>query len=70
MNTYKDCINFIENKLGIQLLTYQKEFIRSFYEQQNLWIIYPRHCGRYESLQHLIIFYEIFKEEKKYGNCI
>jgi reverse gyrase len=41
---YKDCLKFIQNELHINLLNFQKEIIRSFFENRSM--IIPRGCGK------------------------
>ena len=63
MRSFEDCIDFIENKLGIQLFDCQKEIIRRIYENPNLYIALPRLHGRYQDLQVLMLFYELMTKE-------
>ena len=32
--SYKDCLKFIENQLGIHLLDFQKEMIKAYFENR------------------------------------
>lgn len=47
MKTCEDCLDFIENQLGIHLLTWQKEALRMIYENNPCEYRLPgRGCGR------------------------
>ena len=58
-------IDFIENYCGLELLEYQKEFIRKAYSAgPDVKIIFPRHMGRtdYKLLMDMIAL--ILKEKQ------
>lgn len=42
--TYEDCLDFIENKLNIKLLDYQKEILKCIFENKEVRT--GRGCGR------------------------
>ena len=47
MKTFEDYLAFIENQLGIYLLSWQKEALRIAYENKPYYYISPgRFCGR------------------------
>ena len=58
---FEDCIDFIENKLGLQLLTYQKEFLRQMYEGKTYYHL-PFRSGKTIFIEAAKILEEFKKE--------
>ena len=59
--TFEAYLAFIEDELGLQLLSYQKEMLRKLYEKPNLYIIWPPSYGR----TYFNIMFELHKELMK-----
>lgn len=64
MKTFEDCLAFIENQLGVQLLDFQKDVLKKLYDNENYVIIYARHSGKM-ILRYAITLMEIYKMEDK-----
>lgn len=64
MKTFEDCLAFIEDQLGLQLLDFQKDFLKKLYENENYITIYGRHSGKM-ILRYAIMLMEIYKKENE-----
>ena len=45
MKTFEDCLSFIENELGLQLLSCQKEMLQKLYENEHYYFLPGRAYG-------------------------
>jgi hypothetical protein len=64
MKTFENCIDFIENKLGVHLFDCQKDVLKKLYENDNYTIVYARHSGKM-ILRYAIMLMEIYKKENE-----
>jgi hypothetical protein len=62
--TYEDCLNFIEDNLGIQLRCWQKEVLRTIYEN-NPFYYRPASGVGITTLEEAVLLLEEFKKENK-----
>lgn len=60
--SFEEYLDFIENKIGIKLLAYQKEIMRHCYEQKNIYVVYPPHVGRTDFRMLYALMKILFKE--------
>lgn len=63
VKTFEDCLSFIENQLGVQLLAWQKEALQKIYENE-LYYYIPggRGCGKTTFVKAAQLLEEIKKE--------
>lgn len=62
MKTFEDCLTFIENKLGLQLLDCQKEMLQKLYENEHYYFLPGRDYGRIIFLTAAKLLGEMKKE--------
>ena len=62
-HTFEDCLTFIEDNLGIQLLTWQKEVLRAIYENKPYYYRPARGMG-ISTLEKAVILLAEFKKEE------
>jgi hypothetical protein len=62
--TFEDCLSFIENELGLQLLTCQKEMLQKLYENEYYYFLPGRAYGRETFLKAAELLEEIKKEKQ------
>lgn len=60
--SFEEYLDFIENKMGIKLLAYQKEIMRHCYDQKNIYVVYPPHAGRTDFRMLYTLMETLFKE--------
>lgn len=65
MISFEEYLDFIENKLGIKMLDFQKEIMRRCYEQKEIYITYPPHAGRTDFRALYAVIKELLKENTK-----
>jgi hypothetical protein len=53
-------------RIGIELLPFQKEFIKKIADENKIYVCYPPHVGRYESLR---LIQALAKERKMRELC-
>lgn len=46
MKTFEDCLSYIENELGVQLLDWQKEALYYYHEHLYTYIHLPKASGK------------------------
>lgn len=63
MKTFEDCLDFIENKLGCQLLSCQKEFLRQIYERKTYYWL-PFRSGKQLTIEAAKLLVELMKENE------
>lgn len=71
MDDKPDIIEFIENYCGLELLEYQKEFIRKAYSAgPDAKLVFPRHIGRtdYKLLVEMIALSLKEKQNERRSN--
>lgn len=52
-------------RIGIELLPFQKEFIKKIADENKIYMCYPPHVGRYESLRLMRAFANEFERGEK-----
>lgn len=62
MKTYEDCLAFIENELGLKLLTCQKKMLQKLYKNEHYYFLPGRDYGRTIFLTAAKLLEEIKKE--------
>ena len=56
-------------RIGIELLPFQKEFIKKIADENKIYVCFPPHVGRYESLRLIQALANVFeKGEQNYVN--
>lgn len=66
--TYEDALLFIENELGIQLLQFQKEFLRMMFEKETSYFVPSRFCGRRLYLENFKLINQLLTKENDNDN--
>lgn len=51
-------------KIGIELLPFQKEFIKKITDEDKIYMCYPPHVGQYESLRLIQALANAFEKGK------
>ena len=51
-------------RIGIELLPFQKEFIKKIADENKIYMCYPAHVGRYESLRLIQALANAFEKGK------
>lgn len=51
-------------RIGIELLPFQKEFIKKIADENKIYMCYPPHVGRYESLRLIQALANAFEKGK------
>ena len=62
MRTVEDCLTFIEDELGLQLLDVQKEMLYKLWKDKPYYY-YPNKCCGFSTLNSARILLEILKKE-------
>ena len=52
-------------RIGIELLPFQKEFIKKITDEDKIYMCYPPHVGQYESLRLMRAFANEFERGEK-----
>ena len=60
--SFEDCLDFIENQLGLQLLACQKEMLQKLCENKHYYFLPGRTCGRTIFLEAAKLLEEMKKE--------
>lgn len=63
--TYEDCLAFIENDLGIQLLDRQKDLLKKMLESETYYFLPSRFCGRRFYLENFKLLNELLTKENE-----
>ena len=66
--SFEDCLDFIENKLGLELWGCQKALLRKQYENPNYYYCANRFHGLHMVYQTMQILKEQVEKENKHGN--
>jgi hypothetical protein len=61
--TFEACLLFIEDKLGVQLMSCQKDMLKKMYDNEFIYYIPGRMTYKRVFLQGLEILKELMKEE-------
>lgn len=51
-------------RIGIELLPFQKEFIKKITDENKIYMCYPPHTGQYESLRLMQVLANTFEKGK------
>lgn len=54
-------------RIGIELLPFQKEFIKKITDEDKIYMCYPPHVGRYESLRLMQALANVFEKGERNG---
>ena len=49
-------------RIGIELLPFQKEFIKKIMDEDKIYMCYPPHVGQYESLRLMQALANVFEK--------
>lgn len=52
-------------RIGIELLPFQKKFIKKITDENKIYSCYPPHVGRYELLRLMQAFANVFEKGEK-----
>ena len=61
--TFEGCLDFIENKLGIQLLSWQRDFLQKIYNGEYAYYMLGRGTGKKVAFEAQKILKELMEEE-------
>ena len=63
--TFEDALTFIQDKLGINLLSYQIEFLRAMYENTSAYYAPVYRCGQRVTMESIKLLNEFLTKENK-----
>ena len=63
--TFEDCLDFIEDKLGLQLLSWQKDFLQKMYNCEYVCYMPGRGIGKEIAYEAGEILKELMNEENE-----